>query len=245
MFPAAVAVLHRHRHRRRDEGGQHVVGAVARRAVRVAVTVVARKQAFERVDEVVVGARAGLDDRHPRGRVRHEDVAQAVAVGGAELPHLSVRSTIRRRDESISSTSVSMTPGYGPLKRLLGAEEANRWSGGAAGAPPQRRGGGPCTHALPLSRRNPRPSMMGSRIVRDEVMPALQAMDGYVGLSLLVDRESGQCIATSAWETEDAMRVEHGARRAAPRPGERAVRRRRRHGRSVGDRSDAPRAPLR
>lgn len=38
-------------------------------------------------------------------------------------------------------------------------------------------------------------------------MPALKAMDGYVGLSLLVDRESGQCIATSAWETEDAMRV--------------------------------------
>lgn len=43
--------------------------------------------------------------------------------------------------------------------------------------------------------------------IHDEVWPELTTMDGYVGLSLLVDRESGQCIATSAWETEEAMRV--------------------------------------
>ena len=43
--------------------------------------------------------------------------------------------------------------------------------------------------------------------VRDEVMPALAAMDGFVGLSLLVDRDSGRCIAASAWETEDAERA--------------------------------------
>ncbi|MGH3366196.1 MAG: antibiotic biosynthesis monooxygenase [Nocardioidaceae bacterium] len=43
--------------------------------------------------------------------------------------------------------------------------------------------------------------------VRDEVLPALQGMPGCTGLSMMVNRETGHCIATSAWESEDAMRA--------------------------------------
>ena len=47
----------------------------------------------------------------------------------------------------------------------------------------------------------------GIAYVRDRVMPALQDMDGCVGLSMLADRESGRCIVTAAWEDETAMRA--------------------------------------
>ena len=41
--------------------------------------------------------------------------------------------------------------------------------------------------------------------VRDDVMPMVTQLDGCVGLSVLSDRDTGRCIVTSAWETEDAM----------------------------------------
>jgi quinol monooxygenase YgiN len=51
------------------------------------------------------------------------------------------------------------------------------------------------------------PQMIDDAIayLRDEVMPAVTAMDGCIGLSMMCDRDSGRCIATSAWATEEAM----------------------------------------
>lgn len=41
--------------------------------------------------------------------------------------------------------------------------------------------------------------------IQDTVMPAMSHLGGFVGLSLMVDRQSGRCIATSAWRTEQDM----------------------------------------
>jgi heme-degrading monooxygenase HmoA len=54
-------------------------------------------------------------------------------------------------------------------------------------------------------RGNPRTMDDAIAYVRDEVMPAIQQMDGSIGVSMLCDRDTGRSIATTAWETEEAM----------------------------------------
>ncbi|MRH87434.1 hypothetical protein GFY24_08170 [Nocardia sp. SYP-A9097] len=53
------------------------------------------------------------------------------------------------------------------------------------------------------------PSSIDSGIayLRDELMSNLPELEGWVGLSLMVDRATGHCIATTAWESEAAMRA--------------------------------------
>jgi hypothetical protein len=47
----------------------------------------------------------------------------------------------------------------------------------------------------------------GITFIRSEAAPMLDSIEGCRGLSMLVDREIGDCIATSSWESEAAMRA--------------------------------------
>ncbi len=47
----------------------------------------------------------------------------------------------------------------------------------------------------------------GIRYVRDEVMPAVTRLDDCLGLSMLCDRQSGRCLVTTSWRSEEGMAV--------------------------------------
>jgi quinol monooxygenase YgiN len=82
-----------------------------------------------------------------------------------------------------------------------------KWSGGAVETLPhlQRR---QIMYARSTTiQAQPSSIDAGIAHVRDTVLPSLEGTDGCVGLSLLVDRKSGRCIATSSWESDEAMRA--------------------------------------
>jgi quinol monooxygenase YgiN len=45
----------------------------------------------------------------------------------------------------------------------------------------------------------------GIAYTRDKVLPAVQQMDGCLGMSMLVDRPTGRCIVTTSWDDADAL----------------------------------------
>jgi hypothetical protein len=63
---------------------------------------------------------------------------------------------------------------------------------------------------------NAAPSMIDHGIAQltDTVMPAMSHLDGYLGMSFMIDRESGRGIVSTAWRNEELMRA--SADRVAP-----------------------------
>ncbi|MFD2792187.1 hypothetical protein ACFS27_01355 [Promicromonospora vindobonensis] len=63
----------------------------------------------------------------------------------------------------------------------------------------------------------------GLRLVREEIFPAVSAMDGCVGMSMLIDRGSARCITTTAWSSQDAMQASAASVRPLRDRAERAL----------------------
>jgi heme-degrading monooxygenase HmoA len=47
----------------------------------------------------------------------------------------------------------------------------------------------------------------GVQYMEDQVIPALQDIPGFVGLSTLVDRATGRCIITTSWQSAESLRT--------------------------------------
>lgn len=50
----------------------------------------------------------------------------------------------------------------------------------------------------------------GIAFVRDRVWPMVQRMDGCIGMSMIVDRDTGLGIATTSWATVEALQASRG-----------------------------------
>jgi heme-degrading monooxygenase HmoA len=51
----------------------------------------------------------------------------------------------------------------------------------------------------------------GIRVAREQILPVARLQDGFVGIYLLYDRESGRSLAITLWETQEDMRASEEA----------------------------------
>ena len=51
----------------------------------------------------------------------------------------------------------------------------------------------------------------GIRVAREQILPAARLQDGFMGIYLLFDRESGRSLSITLWESEEAMQASEDA----------------------------------
>ena len=51
----------------------------------------------------------------------------------------------------------------------------------------------------------------GLRMAREQILPAARLQDGFKGIYLLLDRETGRSLSITLWETEEDMRASEEA----------------------------------
>ncbi|MGZ4429137.1 MAG: antibiotic biosynthesis monooxygenase [Nocardioidaceae bacterium] len=88
-----------------------------------------------------------------------------------------------------------------------GGRVSRRWR--YPGAAPRERVWAVHARTITIDAR-PEAVEAGLAYVRDEVLPTVLDMPGCIGMSMVADRVTGRCIATSAWESEEAMHASEG-----------------------------------
>lgn len=51
----------------------------------------------------------------------------------------------------------------------------------------------------------------GIRVAREQILPAARLQDGFKGIYILFDRESGESISLTLWETEEDLQASEEA----------------------------------
>jgi heme-degrading monooxygenase HmoA len=51
----------------------------------------------------------------------------------------------------------------------------------------------------------------GIRVAREQILPVARLQDGFLGILLLFDRESGRSLSVTLWESEEEMKASEDA----------------------------------
>ena len=51
----------------------------------------------------------------------------------------------------------------------------------------------------------------GTRLIREQILPAAQQLEGFMGIISLADRQSGKELTVTLWESEEALRASEEA----------------------------------